>query len=245
MNLDSATTPRNFIIAYHDGSNVFLTKCVNGTYTQLLSQSVAYVAGATLKVQKKEQCEIIILDLMLPSLDGKNITKIIREMNEEYGNPKIIMVTAKSEVEDVLDGLTIGADDYLKKPFDPRELVLRVKKLQALIVGSGNPSNVNRKDDVIIYCSILFNKVMHQVSESGVPIELTKKEYDLLHLLIENQGIVLTREKILDYVWGSDYFLGDRSVDVYVSKLRDKFSDISKNLKTIKGVGYRLDVGRE
>lgn len=189
-----------------------------------------------LKLLKKDKHELIILDLMLPNLDGINFTKIVKEMDEEYGNPYIIMLTAKTEVEDVLNGLEIGADDYMKKPFDPRELLLRGRKLL-------NKQEKNKK---------LRNKFMdleidedkHMVRNNGEEVELSKKEYDLLLLLVKNKGIVISRDKILDKVWSSSYYTGDRTVDVYISKLREKIPFLSECIKTVKGVGYRLEEKR-
>ncbi|TDT70549.1 two-component system alkaline phosphatase synthesis response regulator PhoP [Hypnocyclicus thermotrophus] len=186
-----------------------------------------------LKLVKTFNPDLIVLDLMLPNLDGINLTEMIRKMPEKYGNPYIIMLTAKTEIEDVLKGLDIGADDYMKKPFDPRELLLRIKKL----LNRGKKIS----DSIIKYGDIVIDKNKYQVTEHGKEIILSKKEYDLLLFLIKNKGIVLTREKILNKVWSSNYYSGDRSVDVYVGKIRDKLKSISHNIKTIKGVGYRLD----
>jgi len=185
-----------------------------------------------LRVLKSFKPELVILDVMLPSLDGKNFTKIVRDLPEEYGTPIIIMLTAKTEIEDVLEGLEIGANDYMKKPFDPRELLLRAKKLM---------SGETRGSKKYAFEGVTIDDDRHQVTEDGVEIELSKKEYDLLHLLFKNKGIVLTREKILDKVWNTSYYAGDRSVDIYISKLREKLKSISKNIRTVKGVGYKLE----
>lgn len=188
-----------------------------------------------LRYLKKFKSELVILDIMLPSLDGKNFTKIVRELPEEYGNPIIIMLTAKTEIEDVLEGLEIGANDYMKKPFDPRELILRSKKFLNIGVKSSKKYT---------FKSVTVDDDRHLVTEDGVEVELSKKEYDLLHLLIRNKGLVLSREKILDKVWNTSYYAGDRSVDIYISKLREKIVSISKNIKTVKGVGYKLEEKR-
>lgn len=176
---------------------------------------------------------IIILDLMLPSLDGISITKKIREEPNIYGNPKIIMLTAKTNIDDVLEGLGTGADDYMKKPFDPRELILRIKKLTQL------DEKISLKRHT--FNNITIDEDKHLVLQGDSEVFLSKKEYDLLLLFIINKGLVLSREKILNKVWNSTYYSGDRTVDIYVSKLREKIKSISNNLKTIKGVGYKLD----
>lgn len=185
-----------------------------------------------LKKIKSFKPELVILDIMLPSLDGKNFTKIVRDLPEEYGAPVIIMLTAKTEIEDVLEGLEIGANDYMKKPFDPRELLLRAKKLI---------SGETRESKKFNFKGVVIDDDRHQVTEDGVEVDLSKKEYDLLYLLFKNQGIVLSREKILDKVWNTSYYAGDRSVDIYISKLREKLKSISKNIRTVKGVGYKLE----
>ena len=157
-------------------------------------------------------------------------------MSSEYGDPVIIMLTAKTEIEDVLEGLQLGADDYMKKPFDPRELVLRARKfLEGKNVGkSGRYS----------FKQVVIDEKRRIVKDGETEVELSKKEFDLLLLLIKNQGIVLSREKILDRVWESNYYTGDRSVDIYISKLREKVKSIAENIKTVKGVGYKLEEKR-
>jgi two-component system alkaline phosphatase synthesis response regulator PhoP len=186
-----------------------------------------------LKLAKTYHPHIIILDLMLPNLDGINLTEMIKEDPNKYGNPKIIMVTAKTDIEDVLEGLKIGADDYLKKPFDPRELMLRVKKLLETTTITSTTKYQ--------FKNIVIDTDQHIILEDNIEVSMSKKEYDLLLLLIKNKGLVLTRDKILDQVWQSNYYTGDRTVDMYISKIRDKVKSISKNIKTIKGVGYKLD----
>lgn len=187
-----------------------------------------------LKLLKENKNELVVLDLMLPNLDGKNFTKIVRDISSEYGEPVIIMLTAKTEIEDVLDGLEIGADDYMKKPFDPRELVLRIKKFL-------KTTDREIKNEKYRFKDIEIDESRHIVIANGEEVELSKKEYDLLLLLIKNKDLVITRERILDKVWNSNYYTGDRTVDVYISKLRDKIPELSGCIKTVKGVGYKLE----
>ena len=187
-----------------------------------------------LKLLKENKNDLVILDLMLPNLDGKNFTKIVRDISSEYGEPVIIMLTAKTEIEDVLDGLEIGADDYMKKPFDPRELVLRIKKFL-------KTTDREIKNEKYRFKDIEVDESRHMVTANGEEVELSKKEYDLLLLLIKNWDLVITRERILDKVWNSNYYTGDRTVDVYISKLRDKIPELSGCIKTVKGVGYKLE----
>ena len=130
-----------------------------------------------LKLLKENKNDLVILDLMLPNLDGKNFTKIVRDISSEYGEPVIIMLTAKTEIEDVLDGLEIGADDYMKKPFDPRELVLRIKKFL-------KTTDREIKNEKYRFKDIEVDESRHMVTANGEEVELSKKEYDLLLLLI-------------------------------------------------------------
>lgn len=190
-----------------------------------------------LKLLKENKNDLVVLDLMLPNLDGKNFTKIVRDISSEYGEPVIIMLTAKTEIEDVLDGLEIGADDYMKKPFDPRELVLRIKKFL-------KTTDREIKNERYRFKDIEIDESRHMVIANGEEVELSKKEYDLLLLLVKNKDLVITRERILDKVWNSNYYTGDRTVDVYISKLRDKIPELSECIKTVKGVGYKLEEKR-
>ena len=190
-----------------------------------------------LKLLKENKNELVVLDLMLPNLEGKNFTKIVRDISSEYGEPVIIMLTAKTEIEDVLDGLEIGADDYMKKPFDPRELVLRIKKFL-------KTTDREIKNERYRFKDIEIDESRHIVIANGEEVELSKKEYDLLLLLVKNKDLVITRERILDKVWNSNYYTGDRTVDVYISKLRDKIPELSECIKTVKGVGYKLEEKR-
>ena len=157
----------------------------------------------------------------------------LEEAQMKLSNVKHQLETAKAEVEDVLKGLNIGADDYMKKPFDPRELLLRIKKILE--------RNKKEEKSILNYREIEIDKEKYVLKENGEEIELSKKEFDLTVYLIENKGIVLSRDKILNKVWQSNYYSGDRSVDVYIGKLREKVKTLHPHIKTIKGVGYRLE----
>lgn len=186
-----------------------------------------------LKQVREFKPDLLVLDLMLPNIDGLSIAGMIRENPEKYGKPVILMLTAKTEVEDVVTGFNSGADEYMRKPFDPRELIVRIAKL----LGSSD----SVKPKVFRYKEVEVDTDRYVVSESGENVDLSKKEFDLILYLIENRGIVVTREKILDKVWSSNYYSGDRTVDVYVAKLREKLKSIAKDIRTVKGVGYKLD----
>lgn len=186
-----------------------------------------------LKIAREQKPDLIILDIMLPGLDGINVCGMIREMPDKYGEPLIIMTTAKTETDDVLQGLGKGADDYLKKPFDPRELIMRVKTLLRR-----SNKEVSKK---YTFSTIIVDDEKHTVTDGGMEVEISKKEYDLLLYFIKNKGLILTRDKILNQVWETNYQSGDRNVDVYIGKLREKFSGFAECIKTVKGVGYKLD----
>ncbi len=184
-----------------------------------------------LKVLKKYKSDIVIIDIELLNIDDKNFIKIIRDLPCEYGNPIIIVTSLKSEIEDILISLEIGANDHIKKPLDPREIILRAKKLL-----NGNIM----KNKLYVFKDIVIDDERHLVTENGKELELSKKEYDLLFFLLKNQEIALSRKVILDKIWNVTYQKGDRSVDTYIFKLRKKIKSISQSIDTIKGLGYKL-----
>lgn len=184
-----------------------------------------------LKILKKYKSDIVIIDIELSNIDGKNFIKIIRDLPCEYGNPIIIVTSLKSEIEDILISLEIGANDHIKKPLDPREIILRAKKLL-----NGNIM----KNKLYVFKNIVIDDERHLVTENGKELELSKKEYDLLFFLLKNQEIALSRKVILDKIWNVTYQKGDRSVDTYIFKLRKKIKSISQSIDTIKGLGYKL-----
>lgn len=181
---------------------------------------------------KKEQPDLIILDIMLPDMDGFEVCKKIRQ---DYSVP-IIMLTARGEVTDRVVGLELGADDYLPKPFEPRELVARI---QTILRRSSKDIKVEIKR--VGKITIDFNK--HHVLLEGNPVDLTTAEFEILSLFMKNPGRVLTRNIIMDKIHGIEYDSFDRSVDVLISRLRRKLNDDSKNskfIKTIWGTGYKF-----
>ena len=188
-----------------------------------------------LELISTQKPNLIILDLMLPGMNGLEIAKLIKKNPYKYGTPFIFMLTAKTETEDVIEGFQSGCDDYLRKPFDPRELILRIKKLLSL-----KKEKITSNNNILYYDKIQINLDKHLVFENNEEIILSNKEFRLLSFLVQNMGIALSRETILSKVWQENYHLGDRTIDVYVGKIREKLPSISENIKTIKGVGYRL-----
>ncbi len=189
--------------------------------------------GLTYSLQNKP--DLILLDIMLPEVDGFDICKEIKKNNDTENIP-IIMLTAKSEEFDKILGLELGADDYITKPFSVRELLARIKVVLRRNHKEDKSEVINTGDLIID-----FNK--HEVIKKGEKIELTLKEFELLKLLILNKGKVMTRDFLLDKVWGYEYYGETRTVDVHVRHLRQKLEDDDKNpdyIETVRGIGYKF-----
>lgn len=180
----------------------------------------------------REVPELVLLDIMLPREDGISILKKLRSSAKTSSVP-VIMVTAKGSEYNRVLGLDSGADDYITKPFSMIELVARVKAVLR------RTAPQERKDE-LTYRNLTLNIKKHTVTVDGTPVVLTLKEFELLRMLLENRGIVFTREQLLSTVWGYDYEGGTRTVDVHVQTLRQKLSDNSEIIETVRGVGYRI-----
>ncbi|MDZ7339554.1 MAG: response regulator [candidate division KSB1 bacterium] len=177
--------------------------------------------------------DLVLLDLMLPGRSGLEVARALRR-NEETATLPIIMITARSEEADILHGLEQGADDYITKPFRPREVVARVKALlRRLRQGA---------DEVFSWGQLQVNFSRHRVSVAGKEVALTAKEFLLLRSLILAKGRVLSRQQLLDQVWGYDYYGGQRTVDVHIRRLRQKLGPGAELVQTVKGFGYRANV---
>ena len=174
---------------------------------------------------------LIILDVMMPKMDGWQVCREIRK----YSKVPIIMLTAKGDERDELQGFDLGVDEYITKPFSPKILVARVEAIL-------RRSNLLTNDDVISAGGIELDKAAHQVKIDGQEIELSYKEFELLAYFLENQGIALSREKILNNVWNYDYFGDARTIDTHVKKLRSKLGEKGEMIKTIWGMGYKFEV---
>ncbi len=174
---------------------------------------------------------LIILDVMMPNMDGWQVCKEIRE----YSKVPIIMLTAKSDERDELQGFELGVDEYISKPFSPKILVARV---EAILRRTSQAS----ADEVMEAGGILINKAAHSVLVDGQPVDLSYKEFELLTYFVENKGIALSREKILNSVWNYDYFGDARTIDTHVKKLRSKMGEKGELIRTIWGMGYKFEV---
>jgi two-component system phosphate regulon response regulator PhoB/two-component system alkaline phosphatase synthesis response regulator PhoP len=191
-------------------------------------------ASELLEYLKTHKPELIILDLMLPDMDGFEVCKYLRARNEYAGIP-IIMLTARDDEADKITGLEIGADDYITKPFSPRELIARIKA----VLRRGRAI----KDDALtIGDSLTIDILKFEVFSDGSKIELTTTEFKILRMLAERKGWVFSREQILDNLGVNDKGVLDRTVDVHIKNLREKLGDSGKYIKNVRGIGYKLEI---
>ncbi len=184
---------------------------------------------------RREKPDLIVLDLMLPEIDGKQVCREIRKTDDT----PIIMLTSKEDVLDKIVGLELGADDYMVKPFDPRELVARIKAVlrRTSVAAASN-------DKIIKHGNLEINMTNYELRMSGKLIDIPPKELELFHYLASNPNRVFTREQLLDQVWGFDYFGDSRTVDVHIKRLRQKTEPFQENwqIKTVWGVGYKFEM---
>jgi phosphate regulon transcriptional regulator PhoB len=190
--------------------------------------------GATaLKKARDEFPSLIILDLMLPQLDGTEVCRQLKADSRTAPIP-VIMLTAKAEEVDRVVGLELGADDYVTKPFSPREIVLRVKTILRRASGKAAPAEVLKFDDLTVDIG------KHEVTHKGKPVELTVTEFKLLTTLMERRGRVQTRDRLLTDVWGYEGDIDTRTVDTHMRRLREKLGKAADYIETVRGVGYRF-----
>ncbi len=190
----------------------------------------AHTGKGALDRIKSDAPALMVLDLMLPEIDGWEVCRRVRASSDL----PIIMLTARDEDIDKIVGLEIGADDYMTKPFNPRELVARVKAILRRSDRASSPTKVYRLGDLTI------DPARREVPVAGQPIDLRTKEFDCLLCLAEHKGIVLSREKLLELAWGYDFAGQTRTVDVHVAHLRKKISHSTAQIETVTGVGYKL-----
>lgn len=178
-----------------------------------------------------QETALIILDVMMPKMDGWQVCKEIRN----YSKVPIIMLTARADERDELQGFQLGVDEYIAKPFSPKILVARVEAIL-------RRTNQSTENEVLEYGEIIINKAAHVVTINGKNIDLSFKEFELLTYFMENKGIALSREKILNSVWNYDYFGDARTIDTHVKKLRSKLGEKGDFIKTVWGMGYKFEV---
>lgn len=177
--------------------------------------------------------QLILLDMMMPQMNGMDACQTLRSM-PQFKDTLIVFLSARSEEYTQVWALDIGADDYIAKPIKPRLLVSKVKALLRRYLTTDN-----EEDDILKVGNLVIDRQQFLVKQDDILIELPRKEFNLLYLLATQQGRVFTREEILSRIWGDDVIVNDRTIDVHVRKLREKFGD--NFIKTIKGVGYKLD----
>lgn len=180
---------------------------------------------------EQKDIALIVLDVMMPKMDGWQVCREVRS----YSKVPIIMLTAKSDESDELLGFDLGVDEYISKPFSPKILVARI---EAILRRTGKRD----EEEILSVGGIELNKSAHMVKIDGKPVDLSYKEFELLTYFMENQGIALSRQKILNNVWNYDYFGDARTIDTHVKKLRSKLGEKGDLIKTIWGMGYKLEV---
>ncbi len=194
-------------------------------------------------VSKNESFDLIVLDIMLPELDG---IEVLKELRKNQIDIPVILLTAKDEELDKILGLELGADDYMTKPFSPRELTARIKAIlrRSVVTESMKKQESDDKSTTIIIGDLLIEEEKFEARLNDQLLDLTPKEFELLLYLVKHQGKVLTRDQLLNAVWNYDYVGDSRIVDVHVSHLRDKIEEDTrkpKYIKTIRGIGYKFE----
>ena len=187
-----------------------------------------------IEICRKEQFDLIIMDVMMPELDGFSACREIRK----FSQTPIIMLSARGEEYDKIHGFELGSDDYVVKPFSPKELMMRVN---AVIKRSSGSSQGETKKDVFTYEGLEVDFSARIVTIDGKRIEMTPKEYDLFFFMVKNKGLALTREKLISEVWGYDFFGDERTLDTHIKLLRKSLGEYSKCIVTLRGVGYRFE----
>ena len=232
QNLKKMTTGSNAITEYKKiiGKGKFSKWFPPPVYDDDIRQS--YRGGFTYlnPIYKNKDIALIILDVMMPKLDGYGVAEEVRKMSDV----PIIMLTAKSDERDELRGFDLGIDEYITKPFSPRILVARVEAVL-------RRTQADADSNVISVDGIEMDIAAHQVKVDGEPIELSYKEFELLNYFLQNRGVALSREKILNNVWNYDYFGDARTIDTHVKKLRSKLGSKGDYIKTIWGMGYKFE----
>ena len=214
---------RNIIRKYAEFSGYSVSEAENGM------QAVA--------LAKEEKPDAIILDIMMPELDGFSACREIRRSSDV----PILMLSARGEEYDKINGFEIGADDYIVKPFSPRELMLRVDA----VIRRNNKSQTDNDKEVYVFSGLKADISARMVFVDGEKTELSPKEYDLLFYMIRNKGIALSREKLITDVWGYDFYGDDRTLDTHIKLLRKSLGEYSSFIVTLRGMGYRFDAPEE
>ena len=205
---------------------------------ELYDTATAEDGETALSLFKSYEPDLILLDLMLPDTDGYQICRQIRQAS----NTPIIILSAKGETFDKVLGLEMGADDYIMKPFEPKELVARVKAVLRRARGMETAEEDSSETKVVRYPDLVVNQTNYSVLYKGEVVEMPPKELELLYFLASHPNQVFTREKLLDNIWGYDYYGDTRTVDVHIKRIREKIKDHDKwTLSTVWGIGYKFE----
>ena len=196
----------------------------------------AYDGKQALDKARAVNPDLVVLDLMMPEMDGLSVCKELRKTS----SVPVIILTARDDDVDKIVGLEVGADDYMTKPFNPRELVARVKAVLRRSQGAAGP-----QESVLEVGDVRLDPLRREVSVAGKPITLRAKEFDLLSAFMRYQGLVLDRERLLSLVWGQDFYGDTRTIDVHVAWLREKLNGAKARVQTVWGVGYKLVLDEE
>lgn len=188
-----------------------------------------------IEVCRKEQFDIIIMDVMMPELDGFSACREIRK----FSQTPIIMLSARGEEYDKIHGFELGSDDYIVKPFSPKELMMRVNAV--IKRSSGNSQGDEPKKEIFEYEGLNVDFSARIVTIDGKRVDMTPKEYELFFYMVRNKGLALTREKLISEVWGYDFFGDERTLDTHIKLLRKSLGDYSRCIVTLRGVGYRFE----
>ncbi len=188
------------------------------------------------EICRNENFDLIIMDIMMPKLDGYSAVKEIRKTK----HTPVIMLSARGEEYDKLFGFEIGVDDYVTKPFSPKELLARIRA----VIKRSAPAEQTEGRETLKFEGLEIDMSGRVVKVDGVPASLTPKEYDLLFYLVRNKGIALSREKLLEEVWGYDFYGDDRTVDTHIKMLRNSLGEYRKFIITLRGMGYKFDGGK-
>lgn len=180
---------------------------------------------------RKNDYDIIVMDIMMPKLDGFSACKEIRKTKQT----PVIMLSARGEEYDKLFGFELGIDDYVVKPFSPKELLARIRAVIA------RASSLKPSEDIIKYQGLIINMTAREVTIDGQKVQMTPKEYELLFYLVKNMNIALSREKLLEEVWGFDFYGDDRTVDTHIKMLRNSLGEYRNLIITLRGMGYKFE----
>jgi two-component system, OmpR family, alkaline phosphatase synthesis response regulator PhoP len=185
-----------------------------------------------------EKPNLIILDIMMPELNGFDVCKRLKTEPFTSSIPVIFLTAKENEIDEII-GLELGADDYIQKPISPRKVIARVKSVIRRTYAE--PDKMIKADGYIKFKNLEIDTIAHCVKIDGEEIFFPKKEFQLLHFLLSNRGKVLSREVLLNHIWGENIYVVDRTIDVHVAKVREKLGDYAEYLETIKGLGYRFN----